>query len=204
MVRRPGAGHRVKGATMTEPKGEDRAMGEGGRRPDPVAGPVADADDGTRAEAQALIRDARFGTLAFTHPDDGLPFASRIALAPDAGGGLLACLSAIALHSRALTLAPDCALLLGEPGPKGDPLTHARLSLRVHAEWLDPADGSDAQRRAAWRTHHPKSAVYLDLPDFRFVRLTPRFGLLNGGFGRAARLGAGDLRGADEDCVGAD
>lgn len=182
---------------MTERDSENRAarQEDAGRAARPEAGrdPVADADTGTRTEALALIRDARFGTLAFAHPDDGLPFASRIALAPDGRGGLLACLSAIALHSRALTLAPDCALLLGEPGPKGDPLTHARLSLRVHAEWLDPADGFDAPRRAAWRAHHPKSAVYLDLPDFRFLRLTPRFGLLNGGFGRAARLGAGDL-----------
>lgn len=174
---------------MTEPTGGNPVPGQGDRPRDPVA----DADAATRAEAQALIRDARFGTLAFIHPDDGLPFVSRIALAPDGQGGLLACLSAIALHSRALASAPDCALLVGEPGIKGDALTHPRLSLRVRAAWLDPADGSDAARRSAWRAHHPKAAVYLDLPDFRFVRLTPQFALLNGGFGRAARLGAADL-----------
>ena len=75
-----------------------------------------------------------------------------------------------------------------EPG-RGDAMTHARLSLMGHAV---PA-GPDPERRARWLARDPKATVYIDLPDFRFWRITPLSGLLNAGFGRAFRLTAQDM-----------
>jgi putative heme iron utilization protein len=49
--------------------------------------------------------------------------------------------------------------------------------------------------RDAWLARHPKAKVYIDLPDFAFVRLVPRSALLNGGFARAFRLTPADLAG---------
>ncbi len=155
--------------------------------------PIRPTDDAARALARALIAEASFGALGVLHPATGTPHVARIALAPATGGGLLACVSGLALHFRALAAAPQAGLLLGEPGPKGDPLTHARLSLSVAASFV-PRDVAAAQElRAFWLARHPKARVYVDLPDFRFVRLLPVAALLNGGFGKAFELTAADL-----------
>ncbi|MDP1667957.1 pyridoxamine 5-phosphate oxidase [Phaeovulum sp.] len=155
--------------------------------------PIRPTDAAARALARSLISGASFGALGVLHPGTGTPHVARIALAPAAGGGLLALMSGLALHSRALTLAPQAGLLVGEPGPKGDPLTHPRLSLSVTAAFIAPAAASERGLRALWLARHPKALVYVDLPDFRFVHLLPTAALLNGGFGKAFELTAADL-----------
>jgi putative heme iron utilization protein len=50
-----------------------------------------------------------------------------------------------------------------------------------------------AALRAHWLATHPKSKLYIDLPDFTFFVLRPQSGALNGGFGRAWQLSAHDL-----------
>ena len=84
-------------------------------------------------------------------------------------------------------------LLVGEPGSKGDPLTHPRLMIRVMAEFI-PRDSADHPAiRAHWLQAHPKAKLYVDFADFAFVRLRPLSALLNGGFARAFRLAPEDL-----------
>lgn len=59
-----------------------------------------------------------------------------------------------------------------EPGPtleQGRETEHGRLRRRFLAR-------------------HPKAALYIDFPDFRFFRLLPQVASLNGGFGRAYNL----------------
>ena len=51
----------------------------------------------------------------------------------------------------------------------------------------------DLALRARWLARNPKAKVYIDLPDFSFVRLTPVSALLNGGFARAFRLSPDDI-----------
>jgi hypothetical protein len=155
--------------------------------------PVQPADTESRALARRLIAAAGHGALAVLHPDSGVPHVSRIALAPARDGHLLAFLSAIALHSRALVAAPRAGLLVGEPGARGDPLAQPRLSLTVEAAFVPPDLARVEELRALWLARHPKARVYADLPDFRFVRLRLCEGLLNGGFGRAYALSAADL-----------
>jgi heme iron utilization protein len=152
--------------------------------------PIRETDEAARIQAQALINGARTAALAFTHPDTGAPFISRIAVAI-ADRHLHALVSDLALHSRALSLAPQVALLLGEPGPRGDPMNHPRLSLDVTAEPLPDADRHVL--RAAWLAVHPRAQLYVDFADFRFLRFRIRSGAMNAGFARSFTLTASDL-----------
>lgn len=154
--------------------------------------PVRPADAEARALAQGLLALGH-AALAWTDPDTGTPGISRIAFARDPQAGLLTLVSGLAPHFRALRDRPDCALMLGEVGEKGDPLTHPRLMIRARAAFIAPDDPERPAIRARWLERNPKAQVYIDLPDFAFVRLTPVSALLNGGFARAFHLSPQDL-----------
>jgi putative heme iron utilization protein len=158
-------------------------------RPDPVQR----ADMAAAAQARRLLADARFGALAFTDPDTGTPGISRIAVGLDAAGGPVTLISSLSGHHAALMHNPAAALMVGEPGPKGDPLTHPRLMLRVRARFVDRTGADHAAMRESWLSTHPKARLYVDFGDFGFVRLLPQAAFLNGGFGRALRLEPDDL-----------
>lgn len=117
-----------------------------------------------------------------------------MALATVPDGAALTLVSDLAQHSKGLRLRPDCALMVGEPGAKGDPLTHPRLMVRARAVFVDRGSEAHGVLRALWLTRHPKAKLYIDFADFRFVHLEPVSALLNAGFGRAFRLTADDLR----------
>jgi hypothetical protein len=157
-------------------------------RPDPVQ--PADA------AALALKRDLLtlgHAALAWTDPDSGTPGISRISFARDPEAGLLTLISGLAPHFRALRTNPACAVMLGEVGEKGDPLTHPRLMIQARAAFVAPDDPARPGLRDRWLQRNPKATVYIDLPDFAFVRLAPIAALLNGGFGRAHRIDPADL-----------
>lgn len=160
----------------------------------PSRDPINPTDDDARALAQRLIQTARYAALATLEPETGGPAISRIAVQPGVDGHPVTLISGLAAHTRALIADPRAALLLGEPGEKGDPLTHPRLSLSVTAEEIK-AGAEEQALRTLWLERQPKAKLYIDLPDFRFLRLHMTAGLLNGGFGRAYRLGATDLVG---------
>lgn len=161
----------------------------------PVQDPIRPTDDEARTLARALIDGARFGALGVIDPQTGFPAVTRIALGAGPEGGLWTLVSGLSAHSRALRADARAGLLLGEPGEKGDPLTHPRLSLQVEALPLAPADPRRPAARARWLADHPKSKLYIDLGDFFFVEFRLIAGALNGGFGRAFRLTADDLQG---------
>lgn len=154
--------------------------------------PVAPADDAARQLAQKLMQ-AHHAALAWTDPKTGTPGISRIgfALAPD--GGPMTLISSLAPHFAALRQTPACAVLLGEVGDKGDPLTHPRLMIRATAAFIAPDDPTRAPLRDAWLAAQPKAKLYIDFVDFALVRLHPQSALLNGGFARAYRLSVADL-----------
>jgi len=155
--------------------------------------PVRDADAEARSIARQLLADARTAALAFVDPGTGAPSISRIGfgLAPD--GAALTLLSDLAQHTRALRADPRAALLVGEPGPRGDPLNSARLSVSVTAHFVANSDPARTPLRDLWLRDHPKSKLYVDFADFSFVRFEIIGASLNGGFGRAYRLTATDL-----------
>lgn len=158
-------------------------------RPDPVAA----ADDEARALARALLR-ADHAALAVTDPSDGLPGISRIAFGLGPDGGPVTLVSALSSHFVALKANPACAVMVGEVGEKGDPLTHPRLMIKARADFVAPDDPARAALRDHWLLAHPKAKLYVDFADFAFVRLHPVSAFLNGGFGRAFRLSPEDLR----------
>ena len=151
-------------------------------------------DAGARQTAASLMGMARFAALAFVDPASQAPSISRIGLARAPDGTLVSLMSELAGHRLALRRDARAALLIGEPGQKGDPLNSARLSLEVSA--VSVANGSDDHiaLRHAWLISHPKARLYVDFADFGFMRFNIIGGLLNGGFARAFRLTSEDLR----------
>ena len=154
--------------------------------------PVQAADAEARALAQTLLQ-AQHAALAWSDPTTGHPSISRIAfgLCPD--GLPMTLISGLAPHLAALRADPRCSVMLGEVGVKGDPLTHPRLMIRASASFVATGDPARPTIRAHWLKGHPKAALYIDFPDFAFVRLIPESALLNGGFARAFRLTPDDL-----------
>jgi putative heme iron utilization protein len=158
------------------------------KRPDPVQPATTDA--------LALVHQLMtlgHAALAWEDPDTGAPGISRIAFHRDPDEGMLTLVSGLAAHFRALRDRPDCALMLGEVGETGDPLTHPRLMIRARASFVAPDDPARPGIRDRWLAGNPKATVYIDLPDFAFVRLVPLSALLNGGFGRAFHVAPSDL-----------
>ncbi|MEM7599720.1 MAG: pyridoxamine 5'-phosphate oxidase family protein [Pseudomonadota bacterium] len=155
--------------------------------------PIRPTDDGARALARGLMDDARFGAIAVTDPDTQSPSVTRIAIGTTPDGAPVTLISDLSSHTGALKANPRCSLLLGEPGPKGDPLTHPRITLDCRARFLmKGAAGYDALRDHYLATH-PKSKLYIDFLDFNFVVFEVSDARLNGGFGKAFRLTPADL-----------
>jgi hypothetical protein len=158
----------------------------------PPKDPFRPADDEARALARRLLDEARFGALGVLLDD--APFVTRVALVPGPDGVPVTLVSDLAPHTAALRTAPLCSILVGEPGPKGDPLTHPRLTLQARAAFVPDRGGEWQQLRGRYLDCLPKARLYIDFADFHLVRLVPLSGHLNGGFGKAYRLGAADLR----------
>ena len=159
----------------------------------PTSDPVRPADAESRALARSLISGARFAALAVIRPGTAAPFVSRIALGTDAAGVPLTLVSSLSQHAAALAAGGEVSVLVGEPGPRGDPLTHPRLTFQATPEAVARDAPEHAALRARWLEAHPKARLYVDFTDFGFVRLRPLSGALNGGFGNAYALDAADL-----------
>jgi hypothetical protein len=101
--------------------------------------------------------------------------------------------SDLSLHTRALRANPNAALLVGEPGDRGDPLNHPRISIAVTGRFVDRSSTERELLRQAWLDTHPKAKLYIDFADFSFVVFDIRFAALNGGFGKAYVLNRADL-----------
>lgn len=154
--------------------------------------PVRPADDDARRQAAGLLRAARFGALAFTDAD-GNPMVTRIGLALGDDGSPMALISQLSAHTPALAADPRFALMVGEPGSRGDPLTHPRLTIRGRARLVQRSDPAFAGLARDFIRQRPKAKLYMDFADFLIARFPADSGHLNGGFGRAHLLQATDL-----------
>lgn len=153
-----------------------------------MTNPIRPTDDEARSLACTLISQARFAALAVLDPTTGAPVVTRIALVASPTGLPLTLISTLSTHTTALAANPACSLLIGEPGPKGDPLTHPRLTLQATAS---PAD--KIALRAHYLSRYPKAQLYYDFADFQLTQMTPQSAFLNGGFGKAFHLTRADL-----------
>ncbi|CAH1659448.1 HugZ family protein [Hyphomicrobiales bacterium] len=148
-------------------------------------------DDAVRAEAKGLLRGARSAALATLGPD-GHPSASLVGIATDIDGTPVILISGLAAHTANLAADPRASLLIS-PGGKGDPLAHARITLKVRARKIERATEEGARIRRRYLARQPKAALYADFPDFSFFALTIEGASLNGGFARAFAPSPADL-----------
>lgn len=155
--------------------------------------PIRPTDEEARRLARGLLDGARFAALGVIEPESGAPMVTRVAIGTTPEGDPLTLVSTLSQHTAALRAKPACSILVGEPGGKGDPLTHPRLTLQCTARFVANQDAARPALRARWLESHPKAALYIDFADFGFVRLGVTQGFLNGGFGRAYRLVPADL-----------
>jgi putative heme iron utilization protein len=155
--------------------------------------PIRPTDDEARALAAMLMREARTVALGVIEPGTSVPMVTRIAIAVEGSGVPVALVSGLSQHTAALRDTPSASLLFGEPGAKGDPLTHPRLTLVCRARFVAPGGETHGQLRSLWLARQPKAKLYIDFGDFAFVRFDVQAGHLNGGFGQAFRLEPADL-----------
>ncbi|WP_341366864.1 pyridoxamine 5'-phosphate oxidase family protein [Yoonia sp. BS5-3] len=149
--------------------------------------PINPTDDASRALAADILRATRFGALAVTSPDTGAPYVARTAMLWHEGA-VLTLISTLSAHTSGLRANPACSVLVGEPGDKGDPLTHPRMTLQCRALQADKA-----ALKETWLGAIPKAKLYYDFTDFQMYQLVPEDVHLNGGFGKAYRLTLADL-----------
>lgn len=148
-------------------------------------------DEAVRQEAKGLLREARSAALATLSPD-GHPSASLVGLATDIDGTPIILISGLAAHTGNIAGDPRASLLIS-PGGKGDPLAHARITLKVRARKIDRESEDGARIRRRYLARQPKSALYADFPDFSFFALDIEGASLNGGFARAFAPTPADL-----------
>jgi putative heme iron utilization protein len=153
---------------------------------------LRETDEDARIQARDLMHKAAHAALAVIDPDTGFPSVSRVLTAMDADGTPVILVSGLSSHTKALMKDSRASALFGEPG-KGDPLAHPRLTLRCSAERIHRQSQAHDRIRTLFLDRHPKSKLYIDLPDFCFFRLVPLDASLNGGFGRAYILSSQDL-----------
>ncbi|MDQ2093626.1 HugZ family pyridoxamine 5'-phosphate oxidase [Rhodalgimonas zhirmunskyi] len=150
-------------------------------------------DDAARALIRALIDGASEAALATLRPETQTPSVTRIAIATGPDGAPMSMVSSLAHHTAALEANPACALLIAAPEDKGDAMNHARLTLHCTARLIPNYAPERADLRAHFLEQRPKSKLYVDFPDFRFLTFEIENGLLNGGFGKAYILTPSDI-----------
>ena len=167
-----------------------------GRLPEGAAPP---ADFAPVAVAKGLLRAIRAGTLATLDRNTGHPFASLVNVATDVDGAPVILTSRLSTHTANLEVDGRASVLLATVG-KGDPLAHPRLTV-LGTMAKSRNESEEARLRRRFLARHPKSALYVDFPDFSFWRLAAVSAHLNGGFARAADLSAAEIM---TDTTGAD
>ncbi len=153
------------------------------------------------ADARALVRCARKGSLATIAAASGYPYASLVTVATDASGAPVMLISGLAQHTKNLSQDPRASILFDGTGDTGDPLQGTRVTLFGKAE----KSGNEEVTRRFLARH--SEAAYADLPDFAFWRLKVEGAHYIGGFGHIVDLspaallvateGAGDLLAAE-------
>lgn len=150
--------------------------------------------------ARGLVRASPYATLA-SLSGEGFPLATLTSVTADSDGTPVILVSRLSGHTTNLLGDPRCSLLFARTG-KGDPLAHPRISVMGGAVIVD-RDSADAARiRRRFLARQPKAQLYVDFPDFLFMRIAIRSASLNGGFGKAYELTDADLGSDISDAAG--
>ena len=158
-----------------------------------MSNPIRPTDDEARQVAQQIMQSAQYAALSVLD-DRNFPFVSRIAFGLSQKNTPLSLVSTLSNHTQHMIQNSHVSILIGEPGPRGDPLTYPRLTLQATAHFLHRHDPKFANQRTEWLKIHPKSRLYIDFTDFQFVQFSVVRAYLNGGFGKAYDLSTEDLK----------
>jgi heme iron utilization protein len=153
-------------------------------------------DERALVELGALIRDHRQAALATITGRS--PYLAMTAYVSEANfAGFLVHLSDLAAHKGHLRANPHCSLMIFEPDDgRREILQHKRASLVCTAQFVAKSTSEYATAQQHYLAALPMHRLMFELPDFDLVRLVPRRGVLNAGFGRAYRLTPDDLAAA--------
>ena len=160
---------------------------------DQRASPFRPTDDQARVLARGLLEGAKMGALGVHEADTGAPMVTRVGVGQDQSGRPAMLISDLSQHTKALRADAACSLLLGTLVEKGDPLNAPRLTLMGQVAFIGNGDAGYAALAARYLKTHPEAKLYIGFADFSFAVLTVERAYLNGGFGKAFLLTAGDL-----------
>ncbi len=144
-------------------------------------------DDEARTLARELMRATPAASLA-SIDGQGFPFCSLTSVGTDSDGSPVILVSRLSTHTGNLLADARVSLLFARTG-KGDPLAHPRLTVLGRAETVDRAAPEAQRLRRRFLARQPKAELYVDFPDFLFVRIRTQGASLNGGFGRPTSWG---------------
>ncbi len=142
-----------------------------------------------------LIHEQRWAALA-TAQDDGSPFVSFVAYAPEPGlTSLLLLVSRLAAHTGYMLARPRVALGISAPDERrDDPQTLPRVTLEGVVEVVAHEAPDYAQARACYLARLPAAEQLFGFADFSLLRLRAESLRYVGGFGRARTVSAARLR----------
>ena len=152
----------------------------------------ADIDLALRA---LLLGDAPpVAALATLHRGEPATSMVPYALMPDSGDILLH-ISRLATHTQDLENDPRASLLVIAPPTAADtPLALPRVSLEGRAQLLEPGSAAALGAREVYLGRFPEAEMMTELPDIRYVLITPLQARQVAGFGAARSLDADELR----------
>jgi len=139
------------------------------------------SDANPALQARRLLRRGRYGGLATAiDRDDGWPYASMTAFAPDQDASPLFLFSTLADHTRNLADDDRASFLVSEVAGRRNPQTGPRLTLQGRVRRTK--DDRAARRYLAC---HPDAERYAGFGDFGFFRMKVEKAHFVGGFARA-------------------
>ena len=156
-----------------------------------ASSPIRPTDDEARAVARGLLATSRTAALGVL--SGGMPLVARVAIGRSPEGAPMTLVSELSNHTRALRADPRASVLVGEPGERGDPLNHPRLTVQARARFVEHADPAYGPLAEHWVRWYRKAKLYVGFGDFSFVIFDVEAGYLNGGFGKAFVLTPQDL-----------
>lgn len=149
--------------------------------------PYQDVTDAAKLDALSVMNSVQHAALASLDAASGHPLSTRVGFGTIDDVEPLIFVSGLSPHTKALLSDPRCSLLLGQVG-KGDPLTNPRLTLQGTVERVSEPQRDEMGLKDLWLEQHPKSKIYIDLPDFIFFKIKVSNATLIAGFGKAYEI----------------
>lgn len=143
-------------------------------------------------KARRLLHTERYGVLCtLSHSLDGWPFASLTPYAFAASGEPVILTSALAEHTRNISVDPRVSLFVIDAEARANPQAGARLTLMGLANATLRTDIEDDRRR--YLARFPESEPLFQMSDFTLFRLSLERGRFIGGFGEIFWLSPEEL-----------